>query len=97
MGDNRDNNNDSRKYGPMQVPSVVGQAKLIWWSQAPDRGLRWNRFGLRLDRAPIAAPSAHGVPGCGGMRSVSVNLRPTAVPGGHSCAAIGRLTMTGSP
>lgn len=48
LGDNRDDNNDSRLYGPIPVEMVVGRATRIWWSRAPESGVRWGRLGQRL-------------------------------------------------
>jgi signal peptidase I len=48
LGDNRDNNNDSRLIGPISLDSVVGRALWIWWSSHPDGGLQWDRLGRRL-------------------------------------------------
>jgi signal peptidase I len=48
LGDNRDDNNDSRVYGAMPVASVIGRATAIWWSRAPGSGVRWNRIGQRF-------------------------------------------------
>lgn len=48
LGDNRDNDNDSRLYGPIPNESVIGRALWIWWSTsdagAPQRG----RLGRQL-------------------------------------------------
>jgi signal peptidase I len=48
LGDNRDNNNDSRLYGPIPVDSIVGRALWIWWSTQLEGGIQWNRLGQRL-------------------------------------------------
>jgi signal peptidase I len=48
LGDNRDRNHDSRMYESMPLDTVVGRAIWIWWSQAPDGHLRWDRFSRRL-------------------------------------------------
>jgi signal peptidase I len=48
LGDNRDNNNDSRVYGPIPYDSIIGRALWIWWSHRPDGGVRWDRLGQRL-------------------------------------------------
>jgi len=48
LGDNRDNNRDSRRYDAIQVDSVVGRALWIWWSRSPEGRVRWERLGQRL-------------------------------------------------
>jgi signal peptidase I len=48
LGDNRDNNNDSRLYDVIPLDSVIGRAVWIWWSSAPEGGVRWERLGRRL-------------------------------------------------
>ncbi len=54
MGDNRDNSQDSRQWGPMPTDLVRGTVLGIWASFDPDTGApRWERFGRRL------RPSAH--------------------------------------
>jgi len=44
MGDNRDNSNDSRSWGPVPVGNVRGTALYVWWSRGPS-GVRWDRLG----------------------------------------------------
>jgi len=46
MGDNRDNSNDSRYYGPVERKLIVGKALSVVLSLDPDRGYRprWDRF-----------------------------------------------------
>jgi signal peptidase I len=48
LGDNRDNNNDSRLYGPISLDAIIGRALWIWWSSGPNGGLQWDRLGRRL-------------------------------------------------
>jgi signal peptidase I len=43
MGDNRDNSNDSRFWGVVDLADVKGKAILIYWSW--DRSRSWPRFG----------------------------------------------------
>jgi signal peptidase I len=50
MGDNRDNSQDSRYWGPLPIRLVKGKAMFIYFSIDTRRGflpphLRWRRFG----------------------------------------------------
>jgi signal peptidase I len=46
MGDNRDNSNDSRAWGPVPVENIKGKALFIWWSSsAKSDGPRFERMG----------------------------------------------------
>lgn len=50
MGDNRDNSNDSRFWGPVPRPNVKGRAFMIYWSFDSDEGepLEWPGLGGKL-------------------------------------------------
>jgi signal peptidase I len=45
MGDNRDNSNDSRFWGPLQMDLVKGRAMFLYWSWNGEKNWpRWNRI-----------------------------------------------------
>lgn len=46
MGDNRDNSNDSRFFGPIPSRAIIGTAVVIYWSWDPGGNrVRWERIG----------------------------------------------------
>jgi signal peptidase I len=44
-GDNRDQSNDSRFWGPVPLENIKGKALVVWWSQGGPEGVRWSRMG----------------------------------------------------
>jgi signal peptidase I len=48
LGDNRDNSTDSRSFGFVPLPDLIGKARQIWFSTGPS-GVRWGRIGMAID------------------------------------------------
>ncbi len=49
MGDNRSASNDSRFFGLVPLPDVIGKARQVWFSYLPKSSIiRWQRMGLVL-------------------------------------------------
>lgn len=45
LGDNRSSSQDSRRFGTVPLPDIVGRARQIWFSKQPEGGVRWERLG----------------------------------------------------
>ncbi len=50
MGDNRENSQDSRWWGPLDIDLIKGKAFIIYWSwDSLAQGVRWERLGKLLE------------------------------------------------
>lgn len=49
LGDNRENSQDSRFWGPLPVENIKGKALVVWWSSGEPEGVRWGRIGHLVD------------------------------------------------
>jgi signal peptidase I len=45
LGDNRSSSKDSRLFGTVPLPDIVGKSRQIWFSKQPQAGIRWERVG----------------------------------------------------
>lgn len=45
LGDNRDRSYDSRYWGTVLGPNVLGKVSFIYWSRNADQGVQWGRIG----------------------------------------------------
>lgn len=48
LGDNRDNSEDSRRWGFVPRENIHGKAWMIYWSWEGFKNIRWDRFGTML-------------------------------------------------
>ena len=76
MGDNRDNSNDSRYWGPLDMDLVKGRAMFLYWSWD---GTRWRLLALREPPPVAGAPLWLGLPKGAALVLYGVGLLPLLV------------------
>ena len=49
LGDNRSISQDTRDFGTVPLPDIVGKARQVWFSKEPGGPVRWGRLGAVLE------------------------------------------------